>query len=66
MAGDELQLNGKLPPVVQCLDALSQLVEMHSSCLEIMKQAQAEIANLDLGLDNVVDDAFEKILNKSK
>jgi hypothetical protein len=66
MAGDELHLDGKLPPVVQYLDALSQLVSMHVSGLKTMRLIQVEISNLERGLDSVVDQAVEKIINKSK
>lgn len=66
MGRDALQLDGTLPPVVQYLDALSQLVDMHASGLEIMKLVQDQIANLERGLDSVVDQAVEKTINKSK
>ena len=66
MSGDELQLNGKLPPVVQYLDALTQLVEMHAAGLEVMNLAHQEIMKLSQRLDQVVPEVFEQIVNKSK
>ena len=61
MSGDELQLNGKLPPVVQYLDALSQLVEMHASGLDAVNQAHQEIIRLVERLDKVVPEVFENL-----
>jgi len=63
MYGDELDLDGKLPPVVQYLDALSQLVVMHDSGLDALNRVALEIKKLDQKLDQVVPDIFEK--NKS-
>ena len=63
MYGDELDLDGKLPPVVQYLDALSQLVVMPDSGLDALNRVALEIKKLDQKLDQVVPDIFEK--NKS-
>jgi hypothetical protein len=60
MYGDELDLDGKLPPVVQYLDALSQLVVMHDSGLDALNRVALEIKKLDQKLDQVVPDIFEK------
>jgi hypothetical protein len=64
MSGDELQLNGKLPPVVQYLDALSQLLEMHASALEAVNLAHQEIIRLRDRLDQVVPEVFAHANNK--
>jgi hypothetical protein len=64
MSGDELHLNGKLPPVVQYLDALSQLVEMHASGLEAVNLAHQEIIRLVERLDKVVPEVFAHVINK--
>lgn len=66
MSGDELQLNGKLPPVVQYLDALSQLVEMNVSALEAVNLAREEMMSLIEQLDQVVPEVFEQVVNRSK
>jgi hypothetical protein len=58
MSGDELQLNGKLPPVVQYVDALSQLVEMQSAGLEAINLAHQEIVRMVDQLDQVVPNIF--------
>ena len=63
MSGDELHLNGKLPPVVQYLDALSQLVEMHASGLEAVNLAHQEIIRLVERLDKVVPEVFAHVIN---
>jgi hypothetical protein len=60
MSGDELQLNGKLPPVVQYLDALSQLVEMQASGLESLNRTHQEINRLLDRLDQVVPEVFAR------
>jgi hypothetical protein len=66
MSGDELQLNGKLPPVVQYLDALTQLVEMHASGLEAVNLAHQEIVKLIQKLDQVVPETYEQAVTKFK
>ena len=64
MSGDELQLTGKLPPVVQYLDALSQLVEMHASGLEAVNLAHQEIIRLMDRLDQVVPELLARVNDK--
>lgn len=58
MSGDELHLNGKLPPVVQYVNALSQLVEMQESGLEAVRLVHQEIVRLVDRLDHVVPNIF--------